>query len=167
MRQKTQTPDDALFCIALVNMRYGKCTPEDIRFLCSRIAGSNPDQPNVASKNFRNVPIICGIHSQKDQINLSGCERFASDTDQQLRNFYSIDKWGKDKNSLGKNKVKTKTKILHETSDIDPDIQREIWKVRHGATDNVAGKLSLCLGMPVIIRNNDATELCITNGQED
>ena len=46
------------------------------------------------------------------------------------------------------------------------DIQREIWKVRHGATDNVAGKLSLCQGMPVIIRNNDATELCMTNGQE-
>src|SRR6266487_3635204 len=29
-----------------------------------------------------------------------------------------------------------------------------------------AGKLSLCLGMPVMIRNNDATELCITKGQE-
>ena len=56
--------------------------------------------------------------------------------------------------------------VLHETSDIDPDVQREIWKVRHGATDNVAGKLSLCHGMPVIMRNNDATELCITNGQE-
>jgi hypothetical protein len=166
MRQKTQTPDHALLRTALVNMRYGKCTPKDIRFLQSRIAGNHSDQPNVASKNFRNIPIICGIHSQKDQINLLGCERFASDTDQQLRNFYSIDKWGKDKNPLGKNKVKTKTKVLHETNDIDPDIQREIWKVRHGATDNVAGKLSLCIGMPVIIRNNDATELCITNGQE-
>ena len=168
MRQKTQTPDDALFCTALVNMRYGKCTPEDIRFLRSRIAGNYLylDQPNVASKHFRNVPIICGIHSQKDQINLLGCERFASDTDQRLTNFYSIDKWGKERTSLGKNKVKTKHTVLHETSDIDPDIQREIWKVRHGATDNVAGKLSLCQGMPVIIRNNDATELCITNGQE-
>ena len=30
----------------------------------------------------------------------------------------------------------------------------------------IAGKLHLCLGMPVMIRNNFATELCITRGQE-
>jgi hypothetical protein len=58
--------------------------PNDIIFLRSRIAGKRSDQPNVASKNFRNVPIICGIHSQKDQINLLGCERFAKDTNQKL-----------------------------------------------------------------------------------
>src|SRR5436305_14792091 len=29
MRQKTQTVDDASLRTALVNMRYGKCTPED------------------------------------------------------------------------------------------------------------------------------------------
>ena len=34
------------------------------------------------------------------------------------------------------------------------------------ATENFPGKLSLCLGMPVMIRNNDATKLCITKGQE-
>ena len=38
--------------------------------------------------------------------------------------------------------------------------------MRHGATDHFPGKLSLCLGMPVMLRNNDATELCITKGQE-
>ena len=166
MRQKSQTPDDALFRNALVNMRYGKCTPEDVRFLRSRIAGNQLDQPNVASKIFRNVPIICGMHSQKDQINILGCERFASDTNQRLTNFYSIDKWSRENTTLRKNKGYSKNKVLHETNDIDPDVQREIWKVRHGATDNVAGKLSLCVGMPVIMRNNDATELCITNGQE-
>ena len=31
---------------------------------------------------------------------------------------------------------------------------------------NFPGKLSLCIGMPVMLRNNDATELCITKGQE-
>src|SRR6266540_3695576 len=30
----------------------------------------------------------------------------------------------------------------------------------------IAGKLRLCLGMPVMIQNNFATELCITRGQE-
>ena len=42
----------------------------------------------------------------------------------------------------------------------------EIWKLRPGATDHFPGKLSLCISMPVMIRNNDATELCITKGQE-
>jgi len=31
----------------------------------------------------------------------------------------------------------------------------------------VAGKLPLCFGMPVMNRNNFATKLCITKGQED
>jgi len=168
MRQKTQTVDDASLRTALVNMRYGKCTPEDIQFLRSRIAGKESGQPNVASKDFRNVPIICGIHSQKDQINLLGCERFASDTNQKLMNFYSIDKWGKEKNPASKRtwKSKSPSKILHSSCDIEYPVQKEIWKVRHGATEYFAGKLSLCLGMPVMIRNNDATELCITKGQE-
>ena len=167
MRQKTQSAEDALLRTALVNMRYGKCTPDDIKFLRSRIAGKQPGQPNVASKNFRNVPIICGIHSQKDQINLLGCERFASDTKQNLTNFYSIDKWGKDiDSSVKKRQRMSSSKSLYVKSDIDFADQKEIWKVRHGATENFAGKLSLCLGMPVMIRNNDATELSITKGQE-
>jgi hypothetical protein len=34
------------------------------------------------------------------------------------------------------------------------------------ATNHFLGIQSLCIGMPVIIRNNDATELCIMKGQE-
>ena len=74
MHQKTQSPDDSALRTALVNMQYGACTPEDIKFLRKRIAGTCPDQPNVALKNFRNVAIICGVHSQKDRINQLGCE---------------------------------------------------------------------------------------------
>ena len=169
MRQKSQTAEDALLRTALVNMRYGKCTPEDIRFLRSRVAGKRPGQPNVAAKEFRNVAVICGKHTQKDQINMLGCERFAEDTGQKLTKFYSIDKWGKEvdpasKTKWGKSKAASKTK--HKSNEMDFDDQLEVWKVRHGATENFAGKLSLCLGMPVMIRNNDATELCITKGQE-
>ena len=31
---------------------------------------------------------------------------------------------------------------------------------------HIAGKLSLCIGLPVMIRFNFATELCMTQGQE-
>ncbi|KAF9457986.1 hypothetical protein BDZ94DRAFT_1174610, partial [Collybia nuda] len=66
-------------------------------------------------------------------------------------------KWGKSKRA---------SKSKHASNEIGIADQTEIWKVRHGSTENFAGKLSLCLGMPIMIRNNDATELCITKGQE-
>src|ERR1700728_1715170 len=48
------------------NMRYSACTPEDISFLKTRIAGRRPDQPKVAAKNFRNAFIITALNAQKD-----------------------------------------------------------------------------------------------------
>jgi hypothetical protein len=174
MRQKTQTVEDACLRTALLHMRYGGCTEDDITFLRTRIAGKRPEQPKVSSKDFRNVAVICGVHTQKDTINQLGCERFAADTGQKLIHFYSIDRWGKDRCSNRKKKMKPKyirtmkttQKIVHETGEIDYDDQLEIWKLDPGRTGHMAGKLSLCIGMPVIIRNNYATELCITNGQE-
>src|SRR6266487_405386 len=169
MRQRTQTRADAEFHTALVNMRYAACTPEDIKFLRSRIAGSRPEQPKVSAKDFRNVAIICGIHTQKDKINQLGCERFSAETCQKLTNFYSIDKWGKEADPAAKKKwgkFKAAPKLKHESNEIDFDDQLEIWKLRYGATEHFARKLSLCIGMPVMIRNNEATELCITKGQE-
>ena len=154
---------------ALVNMRYGKCTIDDITFLRSLQAGKRPGQPQVSAKDFRNVSIICGRHTQKDEINKLGCQRFADETGQKLTHFYSIDKWGKEKDPATKTqwgKSKSASKLKHKSNEIDFDVQQEIWKLRHGATENLAGKLSLCIGMPVMIRNNDATELCITKGQE-
>jgi hypothetical protein len=125
-------------------MRYGACTPDDIQFLHTRIAGRPSDQPTVASMNFRNVAIICDIHTQKDMINQLGCERFAAETGQELTNFYSVDKWGKEsepalKQKWGKSKAASKSK--HKSNEIPFDIQMEIC---HGATDHFPGKLSLC-----------------------
>ncbi|KDR67899.1 hypothetical protein GALMADRAFT_79067 [Galerina marginata CBS 339.88] len=169
MRQQEQTSRDAALRTALVNMRYGKCTPKDIIFLRSLQAGKRPDQPKVSAKDFRNVAVICGRHTQKDEINSLGSQRFADETGQKLTHFYSIDKWGKEKDPASKSKwgkSKSAAKLKHKSNEIEFDDQHEIWKLRHGATENFAGKLSLCLGMPVMIRNNDATELCITKGQE-
>ena len=46
------------------------------------------------------------------------------------------------------------------------DIQKALWNCSPHSSEHFPGKLSLCLGMPIMIRNNDATELCITKGQE-
>ena len=41
-----------------------------------------------------------------------------------------------------------------------------LWGLEHYATEHIPGKLTLCIGIPVMIRYNIATELCITKGQE-
>lgn len=52
-------------------MRYKACTAEDIAFLKTRISSD--------------------LNSQKDEINQLGSERFAAETNQQLRHFFSVD----------------------------------------------------------------------------
>ena len=45
--------------------------------------------------------------------------------------------------------------------------QKILWNLSHSsASKPVPGKLSICKGLPVMIKSNVATELCITNGQE-
>jgi hypothetical protein len=168
MRQRTQTAEDAKLRTALENMRYAACTPEDIKFLKTRIAGRRPDQPKLSDKEFRNVSIITALNAQKDRINELGSVRFAAETGQTLTHFYSIDRFGSppdaaEKRSRGR---KSKASGKHVSNEISPTLQKIIWNLPHSATNHFPGKLSLCIGMPVIIRNNDATELCITKGQE-
>jgi hypothetical protein len=46
-------------------------------------------------------------------------------------------------------------------------MQKALWEQQPSSTDKqIAGKLSLCLGLPVMIRRNYATEICMTRGQE-
>ena len=77
--------------------------------------------------------------------------------------FYSEDSL-KVTTEENKSKKKKATKRITTISD---ELQHVIWNLRHSSADKqVPGKLSLCLGLPVIIKCNAATELCITNGQE-
>ena len=51
--------------------------------------------------------------------------------------------------------------------EISKELQETLWNLPHSSAEKaVAGKLSICLNMPVIIKCNIATELGITNGQE-
>ena len=45
-------------------------------------------------------------------------------------------------------------------------MQSALWSLPHGSTEHIPGKLSLCIGMPVMLRHNEATECCITKGAE-
>ncbi|KAH7907982.1 hypothetical protein BJ138DRAFT_973005, partial [Hygrophoropsis aurantiaca] len=167
MRQTLQSDDDAKLRTALENMRYKNCTEDDIAFLMSRVAGVTPDQPSLRDGRFRNVSIITAWNSQKDRINELGAQRFASDNGRDIVEFFSEDKWATtiDK-QMGKQPSKKSELAAHKSEIISLSDQEMLWSLSPHTSDHIAASLDLCVGMPVMIRNNDATELCITKGQE-
>ena len=160
MRQKVQSVLDNQLRTALENMRYKACTPEDIRFLRTCISSNLPGRASICDENFRNVSIITAKNLHKDEINRLGAIRFAQETGQTLTNFYSEDSPNENNNektSAGGLRIK----------EITAEIQSALWLQPPSSTDkNIAGNLSLCIGLPVMIRYNFATELCMTRGQE-
>jgi hypothetical protein len=137
MCQQKQSEDDNKFCTALENMRYKSCTFEDI----------------ITAKN---------IH--KDEINRVGALRFAQETGQTLTDFYSEDSPKIREDNTDRST--SKSKILH-VKEISNEMQEILWNQLPSSTDkHIAGKLSLRIGLPVMIHHNFATELCITKGQE-
>jgi hypothetical protein len=169
MRQNSQTPEDAKFRQALENMRYKACTKEDVAFLISRIAGRGPGRPKIGAKRFRNVSIITAWNAHKDKLNELGSSRFAAETGQELVHFYSVDKLSQgdeDKKETRNKPLTERAKRIYKANRITTKLQQELWDLPPAATGHLPGKLSLCIGLPVMIRNNDATELCMTKGQE-
>jgi hypothetical protein len=163
MRQQKQTEADEKLRTALENMRFAACTPEDIAFLRTRVASDRPGHPRLDSVIYRNVSVITAWNIHKDTINELGAKRFAQDTGQVLEEFYSIDRLAN--RSVDKSKWKHCEEASHRK--IGPNMQDQLWKATPSSTaEHIPGCLRLCIGMPVMIKANEATELCITKGQE-
>jgi hypothetical protein len=165
MRQTEMSEDDKKFRTALTNMRYAACTKDDLDFLKTLHADRSRKDKSLSSPDFKNVSVITSLNTQKDQINETASIRFAKETGQKLTHFFSIDKLG----NADLDRKKRASKASKKTSasiDIPTDVQTNLWESSPHASEHFPGKLSICLGMPIMIRNNDATELCITKGQE-
>ncbi|KIK52761.1 hypothetical protein GYMLUDRAFT_64031 [Collybiopsis luxurians FD-317 M1] len=148
-------------------MRYKSCDSLDLKFLQSRRAKENGVGPNLSSPAFRHAPIICGTNILKDATNDLGVQRFATDTNQILQSFYSVDTLCKSQNKdESSRKISKHSKILRPTA-LTNTLKEILWNSPpSSAKELIGGQLDICLGMPVIIKYNFATELCITNGQE-
>ncbi|KIL56182.1 hypothetical protein M378DRAFT_59593, partial [Amanita muscaria Koide BX008] len=166
MRQQANSTDDDKLRKALENMRYKDCIPEDIQFLRSRITSLKLGKASICDENFRNVAIITARNVQKDEINRLGCIKFANETNQKLIDFYSEDSL-KTNDETGSKANKKWKKGVHRLTTMSGSLQNVVWGLPHSSSDrHIAGKLSLCIGLPVMIKSNAATELCMTNGQE-
>ncbi|KAF9066657.1 hypothetical protein BDP27DRAFT_1542651 [Rhodocollybia butyracea] len=165
MRNTGETDDDIKFRTALENMRYKACTKDDIHFLNTLVSANKSGRHFVGAAPWRDAPIIVGENRQKDEINRLGCLRFASDTHQTLFHFFSDDTVST-KTENPKQKTALKKAKKSKISEMTQDLQSMLWDLPTSSHQHHApGKLSLCLGLPVIIRYNAATELNITKGQ--
>ncbi|KDR70821.1 hypothetical protein GALMADRAFT_75705, partial [Galerina marginata CBS 339.88] len=169
MRQKTQSVEDEKLRTALENMRYKACTTADLAFLRTRVAGTAPGQPDVGHPRYRHQSIITAWNSQKDEINDLGSKKFARDTGQELQYFYPIDEpvipreRPKGRPTLKRQKFRNKLYLKK----LSPRLRERLWSLPPSTNDqHIPGRVGVCLGMPIMIRYNEATELCMTRGQE-
>ena len=171
MRQCTESVEDTQFREALSNIWYKACTAADITFLRTQVSCNLSNRPSINDAQFQNVSIITCLNSLKDEINHLGALRFAQESNQKLVDFFSIDCLPSEDVKVSKGRrrhVRQKPyEELTEHGKIKLNIQKILWEQLPCAnTKLVPGKLLLYIGMPVMIRNNIATELCITKGQE-
>lgn len=183
MRQQGTTEKDDALRDALEHMRYRDCTPEDVAFLKTLVPAFNKHL-NIGDAVFRDVSVITAWNSHKDQFNDMNSTRFADENKQPLFTFYSMDKpsvvapdgCGRGRGrgrarGRGRGRGRGQGAGADAASNmprirLTPAVQESLWHSPPHTSEHVAGSLTLCIGMPVMIRNNDATELSITKGQE-
>ncbi|KAJ3541028.1 hypothetical protein NMY22_g4056 [Coprinellus aureogranulatus] len=162
MRQIDDLPQERAFQKALLNLRWHACTDEDIALFRSRIAEPSGDL-SVDAEGFKNVSIITARNRDKDHLNSANSARFSSETGETMHDFYSIDSMLSAPASKDPSKKK---RVYSQAKTISQKMQGALWQQPPCTSENVPGKLSLSVGMPVLIRHNEATELCMTRGQE-
>ena len=161
MRQRTQSDEDAKLRTALLNMRYKKCDAVDIAFLNTLVA--RPGR-NLDTDRFQHQSIITARNVHKDEINEMGCKKFAIATKQTLTCFYSVDHVAE---PAKVNSRRVNKSTIVRPSVLTPTLKSMLWnRPASCMSTKTAGRLDLCLNLPVMIKTNAATELCVTNGQE-
>jgi hypothetical protein len=153
-------------------MQYAACTPEDIAFLRTLIAGQSELSPCLSDPRIWNVSIITARNNQRDRINEEGSCWFAADHGVGLTHFYSLDELaGGDNPKTQQRRWKRGQKRINvrkepTLSGLTRTDQDALWDCHPHMSDHIPAMLSLCVGILMMIRNNEATEPCVTKGQE-
>ncbi|KAI0682431.1 hypothetical protein C8T65DRAFT_713946 [Cerioporus squamosus] len=152
MHQNGMSDDDIHFRTALKNMQFARCMKEDIALLMRHVQSSQGPS-EMGHDHFRDVSIITAWNANRDAINAERVRDFAKACELPVRSFFSSDLWGKNKDGA------SNCQVQHlNDSTVDPGC----WSTDHDK--HHAGVLYLCVDMPVLLKYNEATELCATNG---
>ena len=114
-------------------MRYKACTAEDILFLRTRISSALPERPCITQDKFHNVSMITALNVHKDEINHLGSLRFATETCQDLVEFFSEDSVSSP-DDKGSRKKGQKTKIKTAVT-MTERIQDALWSQPPSSND--------------------------------
>lgn len=170
MRQRGISNEDVQFRVALDNMRYCRCTAADEALFRTRMWASPASGNEPTNALFRDVSIITACNAHRDTINHTKASQFATRTGKRLYRFYSLDQWGKSQDPVSIRRAQSHydsiVDPLRQSNEIDPKVQHQLWAIPPTLTEHHAGILELCEGMPVLLKVNEATELCATNGAE-
>ncbi|KAF5320576.1 hypothetical protein D9758_018762 [Tetrapyrgos nigripes] len=155
-----------------VRERRRQLDMQEMTDLLANTGWTNAKYPSNESRSidnprFRNTSIILTYNKHKDVANELGTKRFAAETGQMLAHFFSEDEevvFDELPSKTHDRKRKRRKATKHKIND---EVQQQLWK-QSPSTNNmqIPATLSLCKGLPVMIRFNGATELCITKGQE-
>ncbi|THH26548.1 hypothetical protein EUX98_g7646 [Antrodiella citrinella] len=166
MRQQGMSDKDKAYRRMLENLRYKACDDADFALLESIRMGSLTCSTHVAQPAFRDVSIITVHNAQRDAINRVSVPRFAREHGEAIHRFQSIDKLpgegaSRTTSTAGESAMSDKEAEIYYDR-----LRRLVWATAPGLTEHVPGVLEICRGMPVMLKNNDATDLSITNGAE-
>ena len=164
MRQKSQTDEDSKFRKLLVNLRMKSCDRDDIELMHSRIPRADHPDIDLMHPDFIHASMITCRNSDRDYLNEVGSLRFAREKKVKLHTFYAVDTFSNSK--IPDNQSMFQYNPLRSGNAIPKDQADKVLDIEPGYTQSIAGKLTICKGMPVILKKNDATELNVTNGAE-
>ncbi|KAI9069925.1 hypothetical protein FKP32DRAFT_1557817, partial [Trametes sanguinea] len=168
MRQTGMCSEDIAFRTALSNMRYGRCTNDDINLLNTRVHSPAHDAQIDDFDRFADVAVITARNAHRDAINEDKVRRFAARHGHDLHLFHSKDSWGKGKKTESMREAQrlydNVVDPVRSTNTIGPKLQNVLWSIPHALSEHHAGILPICKDMPVLLKINEATELGATNG---
>ncbi|KIY62691.1 hypothetical protein CYLTODRAFT_361086, partial [Cylindrobasidium torrendii FP15055 ss-10] len=164
VRMSGNSFEDVKMRTALDNMRYKACTIEDLTFLRTLLHANPITKRSISDREFRNISVITPFHVYREEFNRLGAIRFASENGRTLMTFFSDDSPTEKKVQREERIRKGKPKPDRSFSE---KLQDMLWSLPSNNNDSmIAGQISLCIDMPVMIRQNLATELNITKGQQ-
>ncbi|EIW58457.1 uncharacterized protein TRAVEDRAFT_124747 [Trametes versicolor FP-101664 SS1] len=173
MRQRGMSDADKMFRRALNNLRVKACTSEDLALFRTRVVGvfSSAAQPaGLDLERLHYASVITARNSHRDAINEVGSMVFAARSGQSLMEFRSVDSWAIERATQSVRSQQRETGMsldpVRSSNTIHREIQQVLWDISPCMTEHHAGTLKLAKGMPVLLKNNEATELCATNGAQ-
>ncbi|KAJ3484804.1 hypothetical protein NLI96_g5383 [Meripilus lineatus] len=161
MRQTGQSENDKKFRLLLENLRYADCSKDDLALLHSRVLSDTFPRTTLNKPEFKYVSILTGLNSHRDAINDLMSIRFSREHQTPLKELFSIDRWNVDGFVASLPRATKEQELVSIRN-----MQRYLWRLPPSVTSHSAGVLRICIGMPVMLKHNEATEVCATNGAE-